>query len=305
MKQRTKLIALLLVVAIFLGACSSQASNTADPSATNTSGSQSQPADGFDWNHDISVMTREEGSGTRSAFVELLKILDESKVDQTSVEAATTNNTAVMMTSVAGDVYGMGYISLGSLNDTVKAVAIDGIEPSIENVKNGTYKIARQFNIVTKEGLSDAAKEFIDYICSTEGQKIVEENGYIPLDNTKSFTKGHTSGKVVIAGSSSVTPVMEKLKEAYAVVNPDVKIEVNQSDSTTGVKSVVDDVCDIGMASRELKDSEIESGVVATTIAIDGIVVIVNKENPTKDLKSEQVKQVYTADSTKWQEIKG
>ena len=298
MKQRTKITALLLVVALIFGACSTQAQNTEGPS------SAGQTTDGFDWNHDISVMTREEGSGTRSAFVELLEILDEDKVDQTSVEAAITNNTAVMMTSVAGDVYGMGYISLGSLNDTIKAVAIDGVEPSIENIKNGTYKIARQFNIVTKEGLSDAAKEFITYICSTEGQKIVEENGYIPLEDTQSFTKGHTSGKVVIAGSSSVTPVMEKLKEAYAVVNPDVKIEVNQSDSTTGVRSVVDDVCDIGMASRELKDSELEQGVVATTIAIDGIVVIVNKENPTENLQSEQIKQVYMAGTAKWQEVK-
>ena len=202
-----------------------------------------------------------------------------------------------MMTSVAGDANAIGYISLGSLNNTVKALSIDGAEATAENVKSGTYKVARPFNIVTKDGVSDVAQDFIDYIMSSDGQKVVEENGCISVaDNAGSYKASGKSGKIVIAGSSSVTPVMEKLAEAYKALNPDVAIEVNQSDSTTGVNMATEGTCDIGMVSRELKDSE--SGVKATVIAQDGIAVIVNPDASIDELTSDQEAGIYTGELT-------
>ena len=247
-----------------------------------------------------------DGSGTRGAFIELFGIEEKDangdKVDLTTPTAAITNSTSVMMTSVAGDANAIGYISLGSLNNTVKALSIDGAEATAENVKSGTYKVARPFNIVTKDGVSDVAQDFIDYIMSSDGQKVVEENGCISVaDNAGSYKASGKSGKIVIAGSSSVTPVMEKLAEAYKALNPDVAIEVNQSDSTTGVNMATEGTCDIGMVSRELKDSE--SGVKATVIAQDGIAVIVNPDASIDELTSDQVKGIYTGELTTWEDV--
>lgn len=255
----------------------------------------------------INVVSREDGSGTRGAFIELFGIEEKNdageKVDMTTEAAQITNNTSVMMTTVAGDVSSIGYISLGSLDDTVKALEIDGAEASVDNVKAGDYKVTRPFNIVTKDGLSESAQDFVDFILSTEGQAVVEENGYIPLDETASYSGKAGSDKVVVAGSSSVTPVMEKLKEAYEELNPDAKIEVQQSDSTTGVTSTIDGLCDIGMASRALKDEEASQGITATVIATDGIAVIVNKENTIEGLTSDQVKSIFTGEITDWSEL--
>ena len=255
---------------------------------------------------EVSVYSREDGSGTRGAFIELFGIEEKDahgdKVDLTTPTAAITNSTSVMMTSVAGDANAIGYISLGSLNNTVKALNIDGAEATAENVKSGTYKVARPFNIVTKDGVSDVAQDFIDYIMSSDGQKVVEENGCISVaDNADSYKASGKSGKIVIAGSSSVTPVMEKLAEAYKALNPDVAIEVNQSDSTTGVNMATEGTCDIGMVSRELKDSE--SGVKATVIAQDGIAVIVNPDASIDELTSDQVKGIYTGELTTWEDV--
>lgn len=254
---------------------------------------------------EVSVYSREDGSGTRGAFIELFGIEEKDangdKVDLTTPTAAITNSTSVMMTSVAGDANAIGYISLGSLNNTVKALSIDGAEATAENVKSGTYKVARPFNIVTKDGVSDVAQDFIDYIMSSDGQKVVEENGCISVaDGAGSYKASGKSGKIVIAGSSSVTPVMEKLAEAYKALNPDVAIEVNQSDSTTGVNMATEGTCDIGMVSRELKDSE--SGVKATVIAQDGIAVIVNPDASVDGLTSDQVKGIYTGELITWEE---
>ena len=221
----------------------------------------------------------------------------------TTEDAQITNNTSVMMTTVAGDTSAIGYISLGSLNDTVKAVKIDGADASGENVKNGSYKVSRPFNIVTKDDLSEAAQDFVDFILSSDGQAVVEEEGYIPLDGTSAYTGSKPSGKVVVAGSSSVTPVMEKLAEAYQSLNSGVEIEVQQSDSTTGVTSASEGLCDIGMASRELKDSESALGLTTTVIATDGIAVIVNKESTVEDLTADQVKGIYTGEITDWSDI--
>ena len=255
----------------------------------------------------ITVVSREDGSGTRGAFVELFGIQEEvdgEKVDMTTLDASITNSTSVMMTTVSGDENAIGYISLGSLNDTVKAVKIDGAEASAENVANDTYKVSRPFNIVTGKEASDAAKDFVSYIMSAEGQQIVEDNGYIKEDaETAAYEAGDVSGKVVVAGSSSISPVMEKLKEAYEEVNKDVTIEIQTSDSTTGVNSANEGICDIGMASRELKDEEKELGLEAQVIARDGIAVIVNNENDTDELTSEQVKAVFTGETTEWEDL--
>lgn len=255
-------------------------------------------------NSRINVMTREDGSGTRSAFIELFGIETENengeKMDNTIVSAETTNSTSVMMTSVAGDPGAIGYISLGSLNDTVKAVQIDGVDATVENIKNGTYKASRPFNIAVRADLSQTAQDFIDFIMSEQGQKVVEENGYISQGSNGAYSGSAPSGTVNIAGSSSVTPVMEKLKEAYAAVNPNAEIVIQQNDSTTGITSAIDGVCDIAMASRELKESEIAAGLTPTTIALDGIAVIVNLDNPVNALTSDEVKAIYTGEKTEW-----
>ena len=258
-------------------------------------------------NDQITVVSREDGSGTRGAFIELFNIeekdADGNKVDHTTVDADITNSTSVMMTSVAGNAKAIGYISLGSLNDSVKAVMIDGAEATVENIKSGTYKVSRPFNIATKGTVNDATQAFIDFILSSEGQAVVEENGYISAGNNGAFSGKAISGKVVVVGSSSIAPVMEKLKEAYIAVNPNAEIEIQQNDSTTGMNSVKEGICDIGMASRELKDSEIEAGLTPIVMAMDGIAVIINNENAVSGLTSEQVKAIFTGEITNWGEI--
>ena len=258
-------------------------------------------------NDDISVLSREEGSGTRGAFVELMGIEEEDengeKVDKTISTAEINNSTAVMMQTVAGNDKAIGYISLGSVDDTVKTLKIDGVEATAENVKNGTYKVSRPFNIVTKDTVSEAAQDFINFILSDEGQAVIEEEGCVSNGSTGAFAGANVSGKVTVAGSSSVTPAMEKLIEAYNKINPNVTIDLQQSDSSTGVNSALEGVCDIGMASRELKDSEVSKGAKATVIAIDGIAVIVNKNNEIDGLTSDQVKKIYTGEVTTWGDI--
>ena len=263
---------------------------------------------GFDADSAITVISREDGSGTRGAFVELFGIEQKDangeKVDHTVSTADITQSTGVMMTSVSQNTHAIGYISLGSLNDSVKALKIDGAEATVENIKNGSYKISRPFNIATKENVSEVAKDFVDFILSEDGQKIVEQNGYISALDASAYNGTRPSGKITIAGSSSVTPVMEKLREAYLAINTNATIEINQSDSTTGVNSVINDICDIGMASRELKDSELSSGITPTVIALDGIAVLVNNKNNTVDnLTVEQVRKIFTGDAIKWSDV--
>ena len=259
---------------------------------------------------EINVISREDGSGTRGAFIELFGIeqkdADGNKVDYTTDEADITNSTSVMMTSVSGNPSAIGYISLGSLNETVKALAIDGVEASVENIKAGTYTVARPFNIATQAEVSEAAQAFIDFILSAEGQAVIEANGYIAVvEDAPAYAGSAVEGKVVVAGSSSVTPVMEKLKEAYEAINPNANIEVQQSDSTTGMNNAIEGVCDIGMASRAVKDSEIEAGLTSTTIAMDGIAVIVSNDNATEGLTKDQVRGIYMVEITDWSEVNG
>lgn len=250
----------------------------------------------------ITVIAREEGSGTRSAFVELLGVVDEDGRDIIVATAENTSSTSVVITSVKDNVTAMGYISLGALSDDVKAVKVDGVAATAENVKNGTYKVSRPFNVAYKaDSISQVAKDFLTFIMSVEGQAIITEEGYISVDTTENYTAAKLSGKVVLAGSTSVSPVMEVLAEKYMELNPDVTIEIQQSGSSAGMTSAIEDACDIGMASREVKDSELEKGLTSLTIATDGIAVIVNNNNTLADeLTSEQIKQIYLGEVTKW-----
>lgn len=254
----------------------------------------------------ISVVSREDGSGTRGAFVELCGVEDADGNDATVSSAEITNSTAVMMQTVEGNASAIGYMSMGSLgkNDKIKAVQINGVDATPANVSNGSYVVSRPFNIVTKsDGVSDAAQDFINYILSDEGQAIVEQEDFIQIDASGAYKSNGTTGKTIsVAGSSSVTPVMQVLAEKYEAVSGN-KVEVNQSDSSTGVSSAIDGTCDIGMASRELKDSETSQGVVSTVIAVDGIAVIVNSENTVTNLTLDQVGQIYKGELTEWSQV--
>lgn len=261
---------------------------------------------GFNPENSITVMSREDGSGTRGAFIELFGIEKKNdageKIDYTTQEALITNSTSVMLTNVAGDVNAIGYISLGFLNDTVKALKIDGVEPTVAEIEAGNYKTVRPFNFVLKNDKeqSPQVKDFLSYVMSSDGQKIVKENGYIPSSGESYVPGKNISGKIVLAGSSSVTPLAEKLKEAYVLLQPEVIIEIQQNDSTTGITSAISGICDIGMASRELKQSEIDSGLTPIVMARDGIAVIVNLENPVSDLSVSDIEQIFTGAVSEW-----
>lgn len=322
MKKSNKLALAAVMVMSMMTACGASSTETTAPAADTTAAAAADTtavdteteateakteAAGGSMEGAIDVISREDGSGTRGAFIELFGVEQKDasgeKVDYTTDDAEITNSTEVMITSVAGDKQAIGYISLGSLNDSVKALKIDGAAATVDDIKDGTYKIARPFNIVTTGEVSDVAQDFINFIFSEEGQKVVEDNGYISQGNQGAYTASGKSGKVTVAGSSSVTPVMEKLAEAYKALNSAVTVEVQQSDSTTGVTSALEGVCDIGMASRELKEEETAKGAQGQVIAMDGIAVVVNNENPIDDLRSEQVKDIYVGGTTDWSEL--
>jgi len=252
----------------------------------------------------ITVISREEGSGTRSAFIELFGVHDQDKKDITTLDAEITNNTAVMLGSVKSNKRAVGYVSMSSVNSDVKALKINGVEANTENVVNDSYPISRPFIIATKGEISESAQDFINFIMSGAGQEVVQKNGYISLGEGGVFVSSYASGKVVVAGSSSVSPLMEKLKEAYMAINENAKIEIQQTDSSAGIKAVENAICDIGMSSRALKDSEKEKGLNTLTIAKDGISVIVNNENSIGDLSKEQVRSIFVGEVTKWDGLK-
>lgn len=300
MKKTKTILALLLSVAV---------------ASTAFAGGTKENAKAFNQKAHISVVSREEGSGTRGAFIELCGVEQKDamgkKVDMTTEDAIITNSTAVMMTMVSGDINGIGYISLGFLNDSVKALAVDGASASVQAIQENKYKVVRALNIVTADTgdkprpLSEEARDFLAFIISDEGQKIVAKNGFIPMTSTGAYQKSKKAGplKVVCAGSSSVTPLMEKLKEAYLLIRPEAVIEIQQSDSTTGVNSAMSGICDIGMASRDLKNSELQAGVRSTTIARDGIAIIVNNKNPLGNISTENTKNIYMGKITTWESL--
>lgn len=274
-------------------------------SSSNGSSDAGSDAAKFDASKTISVVTREEGSGTRDAFTELTGVLvkdGDNKTDNTTTSAVTINSTEAVITNVKDNEAAIGYISLGSLNDTVKALKIGGVEATADNVKSGDYAVSRPFNIAYKGELSDVAQDFVDYIMSSDGQKIVSNNGYVTVSENAAYSGKKPSGKISVAGSSSVSPVMEKLAEAYQKVNTNAKVEIQTSDSSAGMQSAMGGTCDIGMASRDLKDEE-KSALKVETIAKDGIAVIVNNANTCDDLTLDQVKSIYTGETTVWSDI--
>ena len=253
----------------------------------------------------ITGISREDGSGTRGAFIELTGIEEKdsngNKTDNTKKDALICKSTDVVLTQVSGDKNAIGYISFGSLNDTVKALKVEGVEPSTATIESGDYKIVRPFNIAVKDGLSDAAQDFENYILSSEGQDIIEKAGYIKIDKSAAaYASNNASGKVVVSGSSSVTPVMEKLAEAYQKANTNVTVDVQQSDSSTGIKDAINGTSDIGMASRDISDDELSQGIKSVTIAQDAIAVIVNKDNAVEDITMDEIKAIYTGSKTTW-----
>lgn len=303
-------------MALSLAACGSTASSSEAVSSESTAASTSEAASAsteaeaagdFDADQDITVISREDGSGTRGAFIELTGVEEKNdagdKVDMTTEAAAIQSSTNGVMTAVANDETAIGYISLGSLNDTVKAVTVGGVEATAENVSNGTYTLARPFNIVTNGEPTDAvAVDFIGYCMSPDGQALATEEGYIGGEGTE-YTSTQPSGNITVGGSSSVSPLMEKLIEAYKTVNPNATIELLTTDSTTGVTGALDGTYTIGMASRELKDTETSEGAQATVLAMDGIAVVVNPANTTADLTVDQIKSIYTGETTVWSDL--
>ena len=298
--MKTKKLFALLTAAAMLTAMTACGGNN-----DSASGSDAAASGGSDLGM-ISVVSREDGSGTRGAFIELMgveeKDADGNKTDMTTADAIITNNTEVMMSTVAGDPASIGYVSLGSLNDQVKALTVDGAEATAENVKSGTYKVARPFNIATKGEPTGVAKDFINFILSADGQKIVSEDYITVDDQAAAFQTDGSTGKLAIGGSSSVTPLMEKLVEAYKAINAGAEIELQASDSTSGMTGTIEGTYDIGMASREMKEEELAE-LKGTVIAMDGIAVIVNNENPLTGLTSEQIGQIYKGEITDWSEV--
>ena len=300
-----------------LAACGSSAADSTPAASESTASSEaasgeaasaeSEAAADFDTDQDITVISREDGSGTRGAFIELTGVEEKNdageKIDNTTADAEIANKTDVVLTSVAGNEKAIGYISLGALNDTVKAVKVDGAEATVDNVKAGTYKLSRPFNIATKGEPTGVAKDFINFILSKEGQAVVTDNKYIAVDdNAAAFTSDGSSGQIAVGGSSSVSPVMEKLIEAYKAVNPNASIDLQTSDSTSGMTGTMDGTFAIGMASRELKDDE-AAQLTGTAIALDGIAVVVNPANTIDDLSMDQIKGIYVGDITDWGDL--
>lgn len=310
MKTSKKILAVLAASALAISAlagCNSDSNSGSSSTTSNTASGTSSSADtsSFDKTKQATVITRENGSGTRDAFIELTGLLvkdeDGNKTDNTAATASTLNNTQAVISGVAGNEYAIGYISLGSLNDTVKAFKVEGVEATAENVKNGTYKISRPFNIATNGEGDDLTKDFISYILSKEGQEIISTEGYVSVvDDAAAYSGSKPSGKIVIAGSSSVSPVMEKLVEAYKQVNTNAEIELQTNDSSAGIQAAINGTCQIAMSSRDLKDEEKES-LTAQQIALDGIAVIGNTANPIDDLTLEQIKSLYDGSVTTWE----
>ena len=305
MKMKKIAAAVMMVSMVAVTAVGCGSSNGTDTKGADAN--QSDATSDWDETSDVTIVSREDGSGTRGAFIELFGIEekqdDGTKVDMTTTDAQITNNTSVMLTTVADNEYAIGYVSLGSLNDSVKALKIDGAEATAENIENGSYKVSRPVNIAVKKDLNNkVAKDFMSFIMSTEGQKVVADEKYIAVADVKDYAGTKPSGSCVVGGSSSVSPLMEKLIEAYKAVNPNASIELQTSDSTTGMTSTIEGSYDIGMASRELKEEE-AAELEPTVIATDGIAVVVNNANPLDELSADQVKDIYVGNVSTWDEI--
>ena len=304
-------IAAAMTMAVSATACrSTDSGSAAATSAAADSAANAETAAAAKLTTDITVVSREDGSGTRGAFVELTgveeKDADGNKADRTTEDAIIANSTDVVMTQVAGNESAIGYISLGSLNDTVKALDVNGVECSVADIKSGDYVVARPFNVCYQQAKLDgnaAAKDLIAFIESDDGQKIIADNGYIAIDSTGAYAPSGVTGAISLNGSTSVGPIMEKLCEAYKALNPDVSIDIQQTGSGAGITSATEGTCDIGMSSRELKQEELDAGLTEMKIADDGIAVIVNLENPIENITSDEVMKIYTGEINNWSEL--
>lgn len=289
-------ISILVMIALVVGLISCTKTDNNESGGDSAASTQTTGA--------ITVISREDGSGTRDAFTELMGIVDADGNDATTPSAEITNSTSVMMSTVQGNEKAIGYVSLGSLSDTVKAVKVDGVTPSVDTVKDGTYKLQRPFNIAYKDGtLSELAQDFISYIESAEGQAVIEEEGYISIESNTSYKASGLTGTVTLAGSTSVAPVMNVLADKYKQLNPGVTVEIQESGSSAGIESAIQGAVEIAMSSRELKSDELET-LKSQTIALDGIAVIVNQSNSFNELTSQQIKSIYLGEVTNWEEVK-
>ena len=274
-----------------------------DAATEPSSGETTEPAAGT-LTSDITVISREEGSGTRGAFVEIMGVVDADEVDATVQTAEVVNSTSVVTQTVAGKPAAIGYMSMGSLYSSVKALQVDGVDATVENVKNGSYAVSRPFMICYKEeNLSELGRDFVNFIMSADGQAILGED-YIAVDeNAAAYTSSGLSGNLSVNGSTSVGPVMMELAEAYMNLNSGVTIDVQQTGSGAGITAAVDGSCEIGMSSRELKEEEVAEGLTPVQIAIDGIAVIANQENPVAGLTTEQIREIFLGNITNWSEL--
>jgi len=306
-KKILTIISTVLIMALAFVGCTKNETQTQTTAQPQEEQNSEKPVSNFDAENDITVVARDAASGTRGAFHELMKIKvkeGDTEVDKLVVGALEFDGTDKVITAVEGDKYGIGYISLGSVSERILAASVDGVEANIENVKSGKYAVARPFLLVTKGTENDLVKDFISFTESVQGQKLVGEKNYIPsVENATEYKASGLSGTIKVAGSTSVTPLMEKLQEVYKELNPNITFEMQSNGSSQGIKAAIDGTYDIGMSSRELKDDE-KSQLNEHTLAIDGIAVILNKENPMTDISSENITKIYTGEITKWSEVK-
>lgn len=258
----------------------------------------------FESDREIHLYTRELGSGTRSAFTSVTHLTDENGDDILSPKATVQNSTSATMQAVESDSHGISYISLGSLNSSVKAVSIDGIEPTSENIQNGDYQLIRNFNVTYGQELSEVAQDFWNFMFSAQAQELVAEDGYVPVNsNAPEYKPAGLSGKISIVGSTSVEPTIQRFSEVYKKLNPNVTIDITAPGSGAGITSAIDGSADIGMSSREPDEDEAAQLMETSPIAIDGIVVIVNNNNPLENLEIQEIQGIYLEYLKTWNEV--
>lgn len=288
-----------LSLSLLLAACGGGGEEGSDSAGSENAGSSE-----FEASQHIHVVTREDGSGTRGAFVEIAGVVDDNGDDMTTPTATVQNSTNGVMQAVAGDVHSIGYISLGSLDDSVKAISVNDVEATPENVQSGDYEVARNFNVTYGQELSEQAQDFYDFFFSAQAQEVVEEEGYVAsVSDPEEYEASDVSGDITVVGSTSVEPLMQRFSEVYGELNPNANIDITAPGSGAGITAAIDGTADIGMASRELDEDESSEVMGTDAIAVDGIAVIGHNDNPTENLALEDVSGIYLGDITTWDEV--
>jgi phosphate transport system substrate-binding protein len=294
---------ILILAAILIGALAFTACGSDDDNGNGTTTGSS-----WDASRQVNVIARDPGSGTHAAFIELLGIevsADGNVTDNTYIGAYIAPSTGGVITTVAGDEFAIGYISMGAMNTSVRALSVDGIAATVENVQNGTYPVFRSFYMAVQPVLSPEAAAFLAFIQSAEGQDVIAGRNYVPaFASPAAFVAPEgLSGTVVAAGSTSMTDITQRLAEAFEAVVPGVSVEVHSSGSGAGITAAIDGIADIGLTSRAIRDGELEQGVISETMAHDGIVVVVNNSSPVTALTSSQIHDIFVRDVTRWNEV--